>query len=452
MLGWGLAAGGVPLLTLALAQLRESVTLATVLVLFLALVVTTAAVGGSRPAYLAAVSGFLCANWYFTPPFHQLTIAEAEHAVALVVFLGVAAVVSHFVDTAARRSIEAGRARAEARTLARLAATTSEDDPLPSLLGHLRDAFGLQGAAVLRSEGGSWSVEATSGEAAPTCPEDADLVEELPPDAILAVAGTGVAPGDRFVLDAFASQLAAARERRRLQTEARRAQHLAAANELRTALLQAVSHDLRTPLASIKASASSLFQDDVTWSAEETREFARTIIEETDRLIVLVTNLLDMSRVQAGALQPSLEAVGLEEVVPAALASLGRRAEAVDADLDETVPPVRADAALLERTLANLIDNAVRFTPPGGRVRVEAGVFPGRVDVRVIDQGTGIAVRDRDLVFQPFQRSGDHHAGGGVGLGLAVARGFMNAMGGTIEIDDTPGGGTTFVLSLPVAR
>ena len=449
--GWLLALVGLPLLTLVLANLRGSVGLPTVLVLFLAFVVTTAAVGGRQPAFLAAVGGFLCANWFFTPPFHRLTIADAEHGVALVASLGVAAVVSHFVDTAARRSLDAARARHEAQTLAALAATTSEDDPLPSLLRHLLDAFGLDAAAVLRAEGGGWAVEATSGDPAPTGPEDADLVEELPPDAVLAVVGAGIAAADRLVLNAFAAELASARERRRLRAQAKQAQQLLEANELRSALLQAVSHDLRTPLASVKASVSSLCQDDVTWSPEETKEFLATISEETDRLIVLVTNLLDMSRIQAGVVQPKLEAVGLEEVLPAALAGLGRLADAVDADVDESLPPLRADAALLERALANVIGNAARFTPAGRRVRVEAGAFGGRVDVRVIDQGTGIPPVDRERVFQPFQRRGDQHPGGGVGLGLAVARGFVDAMGGTIEIDDTPGGGTTVVLSLPVA-
>jgi two-component system sensor histidine kinase KdpD len=450
-LGWLLAAGGVPLLTVALANLRASVALPTVLVLFMALVVTTAAVGGRPPAVLAAVGGFLSANWYFTPPYHRWTIAEGEHALALAVFLGVAGLVSHFVDAAAHRSLDAARARAEAQTLATLAATTTEDDPLPSLLGHLRDAFRLEAAAVLCRGDGTWVVEVTSGDPAPRRPEDADVVEDLPPDAVLAVVGDGFAAADRPLLKAFAAQLATARERRRLRAEARRAQQLAEANELRSALLQAVSHDLRTPLASIKASVSSLCQVDVSWSAEETEEFLGTITEETDRLITLVTNLLDMSRIQAGVLQPSLETLGLEEVVPAAVASLGRRAEVVDVDLDETLPPVRADAALLERALANLIDNAVRFTPPGRRVRVEAGAFSGRLDVRVVDQGPGIPRSDRERVFQPFQRRGDHHAGGGVGLGLAVARGFANAMGAIIEIDDTPGGGATVVISLPVA-
>jgi two-component system sensor histidine kinase KdpD len=450
-LGWLLAAAGVPLLTLVLANLRATVALPTVLVLFMALVVTTAAVGGSRPAFLAAAGGFLASNWYFTPPYYRWTVAEAEHALALAVFLGVAALVSHFVDAAAHRSIDAARARSEAETLATLAATTSEDDPLPSLLGHLRDAFRLEAAAILSRADGGWSVEATSGERPPTRPDEASFVESLPPDGVLAVVGQGFAAEDRSLLKAFAAELAAARERRRLRAEAGRARHLADANELRSALLQAVSHDLRTPLASIKASVSSLCLDDVEWSAEETREFLGMIGDETDRLITLVTNLLDMSRIQAGALQPSLEAIALEEVVPAAVASLGGRGKVVDVDLDETLPPVRADAALLERAVANVIGNAVSFTPPGQRVRVEAGAFSDRLDLRVVDRGAGIPRLNRERVFQPFQRLGDRHAGGGVGLGLAVTRGFVNAMGGTIEIDDTPGGGTTVVITLPVA-
>lgn len=452
-LGWLTACVGVPVLTLLLANLRTTVALPSVLVLFLALVVTTAAIGGSRPAYGAAVGSFLASNWFFTPPYYRLHVADGENGLALAVFLGVAALVSHFVDTAAHRSLDASRARAEAQTLAALAATTTEDDPLPSLLGHLRDAFGLDGAAVLAERGGAWTVEAKSGERAPTRPEDATLVEPLPPGAVLAVMGNGFAARDRPLLKAFAAELASARERRRLRAEANRAGQLADANELRSALLQAVSHDLRTPLASIKASVSSLCQDDVDWTPEERGEFLGTIAEETDRLITIITNLLDMSRIQAGALQPALQAIGLEEVVPAALASLGGRADVVDVDLDETLPPVRGDAALLERAVANVIGNAVAFTPPGGRVRVEAGAFADRLDLRVVDRGAGIPRADRERVFQPFQRAGDgHRAGGGVGLGLAVTQGFVNAMGGTVEIDDTPGGGTTVVITLSVAR
>jgi two-component system sensor histidine kinase KdpD len=227
---------------------------------------------------------------------------------------------------------------------------------------------------------------------------------------------------------------------------------LAEANELRGALLQAVSHDLRTPLASIKASATSLSQPDVQWSAEDADDFVQTINEETDRLTVLVEHLLDMSRIQAGALQPALRPVMLEEVVPAAVASLGRSAAIVDADLSEALPPVLADAGLLERALANVIANAVRFTPQDHRVRVEAGAFSGHLAISVIDRGPGIARDQRDRVFQPFQRLGDNQPGNGVGLGLAVARGFLTAMGATIEIDDTPGGGTTIIVRIAAAQ
>jgi two-component system sensor histidine kinase KdpD len=286
----------------------------------------------------------------------------------------------------------------------------------------------------------------------PARPEDADLVEALSHDVLLALSGQRIAAEDLVVLNACAAQRAAVLEHGRLRVEASRAHSLAEANELRTALLQAVSHDLRTPLASIKASVTSLCQPEIEWSEEDTAEFLRTINEETDRLTNLVENLLDMSRINAGVLSPTIRPVALEEVVPAALASLGDRAATVDADVSESLPQVLADPALLERVLANIIDNAVRVSPPDKRVRVAAGAYNGQIDLRVIDQGPGIPRQQRDQVFQPFQRFGDSPGGTGVGLGLAVARGFASAMGATLDIDDTPGGGTTIGITLPVAE
>jgi two-component system sensor histidine kinase KdpD len=244
--------------------------------------------------------------------------------------------------------------------------------------------------------------------------------------------------------------LAAAVEAKRLHGEAARAMTLAQANDLRAALLQAVSHDLRTPLSSIKASISSVRQPDVTWAPDQLDEFHATIEEETDRLDGLVANLLDMSRIQAGALRIAIRPVGLEEVVPAALASLGTRGHDVIVETPETLPPVEADPALLERALANLLDNAVTASPSDRPVRIAAGTVADRVDTRIIDQGPGIPRQDRDLVFQPFQRLVDH--GSGTGLGLAIARGFVDAMGGELTLEDTPGGGVTMVISLPRAR
>ena len=449
LIGWGLALAGVPLLTVVLAQLRSSVGLPTVLLLFLALVVTTASVGGRSPAFAAALAGSLAANWYFTPPLHRFTIADPENIVALVVFLGVAGAVSSFVVAAAGRAADAGRARAEAQTLAALAATTREDDPLPALVETVHSAFGLDAVAVLRNEAGRWHVEASAGAPVPTEPGEATLVEALAPDVVLALSGDQIAAEDRYVLNAFSAQLAAVLDRSRLRAEAGRAHVLAEANELRSALLQAVSHDLRTPLAVIKAAASSLQEKDVDWAPDDSEEFISTIVEETDRLIALVANLLDMSRLQVGALQSSLRPVAVDEVVLAALASLGPRASAVDLHLDEPLPPVVADPALLERAVANVVDNAVRWSPPGQPVRIETGAFGDRVDLRIVDRGPGIPMAMREHVFAPFQRLDDTSAGTGVGLGLAVARGFVQAMRGTVEIEDTAGGGATVVISLP---
>jgi two-component system, OmpR family, sensor histidine kinase KdpD len=448
--GWLLTAAGIPLLTLVLVQLRDTTGLPTVLLAYLALVVIVSVVGGTWPALVAAVAAFLCANWFFTPPYYEWTIAEGENVVALFVFLGIALGVSRIVDTAARRATEAARARGHARTLARLAATTGEDDPVPALLESLRSALGLDSVAVLRRDGHGWVAEAEAGEPRITNPRDAETVKELNTDVVLAIDGPNIPAEDLLILNAFADQLAAVLEHGRLRVEAGRAHALADANELRGALLQAVSHDLRTPLASIKACATSLKNRDVTWSEDETAEFVTTIDAETDRLTALVGNLLDMSRVQAGVIRPSMASTPPEEVVLAAVFSLGPRAAIVDVDVPESLPEVYTDPALLERAIANVIDNAVTFSADGGRVRVEATEFGERVEVRVVDRGPGVPALDRERIFQPFQRLGDSQPGG-VGLGMAVAHGFLTAMRATIEIDDTSGGGTTVLISLPVA-
>jgi two-component system sensor histidine kinase KdpD len=453
LLAWLTAVAGLPALTAVLVPMRDDVGLPTILLLYLVLVVVVAALGGLVPAMVSALAGFLIVNRLFTPPIHTWTIAEAENLVALVVFLVVAGVVSAFVSAAARRTAEATRAAAEAETLAGLAGTVAEPDPLPVLVDHLRRAFGLGGVALLRrTNGDGWQAETVAGEAAPRTPAEADDVRPLGRDLVLAVRGSDLAAEDQRVLNAFVAQLAAAIDRRRISAQAAQATALAEANELRSALLQAVSHDLRTPLAGIKASASSLRQLDIAWSDVDRSEFLRTIEDETDRLTALVGNLLDMSRIQAGAVAPRTRPVGLEEVVPAALAGLGERANKVEVDVPESLPPVRADPALLERVVANLVDNSVAHAPEASPVRVEAGEVGSKVLIRIIDRGPGIPPSERDRIFQPFQRLGDNPShGAGVGLGLAVARGFTNAMGGELMVDDTPGGGTTMVIELEVA-
>jgi two-component system sensor histidine kinase KdpD len=452
--GWLLVVVGLPLITVVCANLRGHVGLPSVLLLYLVLAMVVALVGGALPAGVAVLGGFLLANWYFTPPFHQLTITDGDNALALVVYALAAGIVALLVDRVGRSRLRATRLQAEAEALASLAGSLARSGAVGDMLGQLRTTFGFRAAALLARASGGWEVLVSSGPGAPVRPEDADVSRDVGRGVTLALAGGELSGEDERLLNSFAAQVAVANERERLQVEAVRAADLAAANTMRAALLQAVSHDLRTPLASIKASISSLRQRDVEWSSAARDEFESTIEEETDRLGHIIGNLLDMSRVQASALTVELRPVGVEEVVIGAVASLGADARDVVVDVPETVHDVLADPPLLERALANLVGNAVRYAPPDAPVRVRAGevVVAGRsrVDISVIDRGPGIRPADRDLVFQPFQRVVDHRADGrGVGLGLAIARGFVEAMGGDLAIEDTPGGGTTMVVGLP---
>jgi two-component system, OmpR family, sensor histidine kinase KdpD len=450
--GWALAAVGMPVLTVVVTQLAEHVTLPTVLLLYLALVVAIAAVGGLVVGVVSAVAASLLANWFVVPPLHTLSIGDAENIVALVVFVAVALTVSVLVDVVSTRSRQAIRARAESEALARATATlVGEPDPLPDLLDQLRLTFSLDGVALLSHGDDGWSVEASAGAEPPRDPR-AGSRWDLTGDGstVLVVRGPELAAEDQQVLRTFLSQLSLALQRGRLQADAAEAAHLADANALRTALLQAVSHDLRTPLATIKASATSLLQPDVTWNGDERREFIKAIDTQADRLNRVVGNLLDMSRLQAGVIQAVNRPVFLEDVVAQALASLADT-EDIDVAVPETIPPVEADPALLERVVANVVANALAWSPADTPVRVEAGEVNGRVHLRVIDRGPGIAPENRAKVFEPFQRLGDRSSLAGVGLGLAVSRGFVQAVGGDLRLDDTPGGGLTVVIDLPEA-
>jgi len=447
-IGLALAVAGPPLLTVVLDQLRGHLGLPSIFLLFLLLVVGVSAVGGLWPAVIAAVGGFLLVNYYFTPPLYEFTVSEGENVLALSVFLAVAVIVSGFVALAARRAAEGARARSEAEALLRLAGSS----PATAVLESLRRVLGLDGAAVLHRTEGGWRIDAASGDHVPESPESATRTVALDASHVLALSGVPVRSEDQHVLDAFARELTASVELGELQAEAKSVGTLAAANELRAALLSAVSHDLRSPIAAVKASVTSLLQQDVEWTPDAEREFLRTIDEETDRLADLVANLLDMSRLQAGALDISATPVGLEEVVPAALRSLGIGDSSVELDVSESLPRVLADPGLLERALANVISNAIRFSPPGRHARVTAGAVDGIVDVRVVDRGPGVPSEERSSMFVPFQRLGDSSHGEGVGLGLAVAKGFVEAMGGEIEVEDTPGGGLTVVVRLRAAE
>jgi two-component system sensor histidine kinase KdpD len=265
---------------------------------------------------------------------------------------------------------------------------------------------------------------------------------------LLALKGPGLTAEDREILAAFAAQLATALESDRLHAEAAQADSLAKVDQLRSALLAAVSHDLRTPLASIKAASTSLLSDHLQFDPDESRVLLQTIDDETDRLNALVENLLDMSRLQTGAMEILRHYTEVDQIVASAITTVGARAAGVTVNIEHPLPRICTDPLLLERALANLIDNGL-IHGGGAGLRIEAGLVAGRVDIRVIDRGPGIRPEDRERIFRPFHRRGDPDQLGGAGLGLAVARGFVQAVGGDLDVDDTPGGGATMVVRIP---
>jgi two-component system, OmpR family, sensor histidine kinase KdpD len=460
--GLAIAAAGLPLLTLGLAAVRGHLSLPSDILLFLLAVVAVALVGGVYPALFAAIGGSLLLNYYFVPPIHRFTIAEWENVLALVAYVIVALAVSVVVDIAARRTRLAARAGADAELLSNLAGGMLRGErALGDLLERLRETFALGSVTLLerrpetpltpgrQQDPSCWRIVGTVG-GEPVCtPDGGDA--EIPVDEDLALVLRGRTPSaaDRRVLEAFAAQAAVALRQRRLTEEAERARPLAAAYRMRTALLTAVSHDLRSPLASAKAAVESLRTPEVRWSEEERAELLATAEESLMRLDRLVANLLDMSRLQAGVLGVSAQPVAVQEVLPHAVDELG--APDIALRIPDDLPEAVADPVLLERVLANVISNAVQHSPPGEPVLVTASAHAGQVELRIIDRGPGIPQADRDRVFQPFQRLGDRDNDTGVGLGLALSRGLMEAMNGTLTPEDTPGGGLTMIITLPAA-
>ncbi|MFJ3586620.1 ATP-binding protein [Streptomyces sp. NPDC090127] len=447
--GWLTGIAGPALLTLLLTHIDADLGLANDMLLFLALTVAAALLGGLLPALASAAFGSFLLNWFFTPPLHRVTIADPKNIVAIAVFFGVAVAVASVVDLAARRTHQAARLRAESEVLSYLAGSVLRgESSLDALLERVRETFSMESVALLERESDvePWTRAASVGQHPAARPEDADV--DMPVGEHLALALTGrVLPAeDRRVLGAFAAQAVVVLDRQRLVDEAEQARKQAEGNKIRTSLLAAVSHDLRTPLAGIKAAVSSLRSDDVDWSEEDRAELLAGIENGADRLDHLVGNLLDMSRLQTGTVTPLIRPIDLDEVVPMALG--GVPDGSAELDIPETLPMVEVDKGLLERVVANVVENAVKYSPDGTPVNVSASALGDRVELRVVDQGPGVPDESKERIFEPFQRYGDAPRGSGVGLGLAVARGFVEAMGGTIAAEDTPGGGLTMTLTL----
>jgi two-component system sensor histidine kinase KdpD len=462
--GFILAVAALPTLTALLLAGDGDVSLSTDILGFLLLVVAVALVGGLLPALLAAVGAFLLLNYFFTPPVLRFTVAERENLLALFAFLVVAVSLSTVVDVAARRTREASKARAEAATLFTLAGSVLRGSrSVPALLEQVRETFALKSVTLLERRpealGGpdlehtnqAWSVVAYVGSPICLAPGDGDAEVHVDESSTLVLSGHPLAAQDRRVLEAFAAQATVALRQGRLEEAAATAGSLAEVDRLRTALLSAVSHDLRTPLSSAKAAVGTLRMSDLPLSEDDQGELLATAEESLDRLSGLVENLLDMSRLQAGALALAIQPIDVADIISAALTSLGPAGVGVVIRLPEETPEVQADPALLERAVANLVQNAARHSPPGAPPQITANAYGSAVDIRVIDCGPGVPETDWDQIFQPFQRLGDRDNTSGVGLGLALSRGLVEAMSGTLTPGATPGGGLTMTISLPTA-
>jgi two-component system sensor histidine kinase KdpD len=494
LVGYVLAVALMPLLTLVLANLRGHLNLTSNVLVFLGGVVAVALVGGFIPALLAAVAGSLLLNYYFTPPLYKFTIGDPNNALALVIFVAVGLAVSSVVDTAARRTKQAARASAESELLATTAGSVLRgQQAMSAVLDRVREAFGMDSVTLLertdaaaeqavagasgtaaisgppqaldgqsRAAGpgvaqqgsprpGRWTAISVAGEPAVSRPEEADAEMPVSDTLVLALRGRTLPATDRRVLGAFAVYAAVALEQGRLTAAAEAARPIAEADRVRTALLAAVSHDLRTPLASAKAAVTSLRSHDIEWDAEDHDELLATADESLDKLSHLVDNLLDMSRLQAGALAVFPRPADLSEIVARSLDDIGPDARSVSVDIPHDLPEVAVDPGILERVIANLTANALRYSPAGQPPALTGSALHDRVELRIIDRGPGIPLENRNQMFVPFQRLGDTDNTTGVGLGLALSRGLTEAMGGTLEPDETPGGGLTMTLSLPAA-
>jgi len=489
------AVAGVGVVTTAVAALLISPPIATVAMLYLVAVLAAAVSMGRGPAIVSALAAFVCFNWFFVEPIHHLTVADPRDLVVLFVFLLVAVVTGQLGAGQRGRAEEARSRERETALLYEQARSLGEnalDQALPVIALQLQShfaadavaievqgsaprSFGAGGAVLVqqltRSDSSREVLEPGGGQsrwirvAPPTRPTGAigARVATVP----LRIAGRRVgalhiarsdsgrfAPREARLLDAVGTQLASAIDRDALHRQAIDAEVLRRTDVLRTALLDAVSHDLRTPLSSILASASSLRESDIDWTASERDELLRAIEEEARRLDRLVRNLLDASRIQAGELRPTREwhdAAALIDDVVTRMRPLLREHTVVSSAADD-LPPVRLDYIAIDQVLTNLIENAAKFAPAGTDIEIACVGSDGSLRFEVSDRGPGVPAASVARAFEPFARA--HVAAGisGVGLGLAITKRLVEAHGGSIWYEPRPGGGSRFIFALPIQQ
>ncbi|HUL85891.1 MAG TPA: ATP-binding protein [Actinomycetota bacterium] len=474
--GYVVAVVGPIALAFVLVPFRDSLRSSTVGFAFVVIVVIAASLGRVGPGIVASIEGFLIFNFFFLPPFGTFVIERPEDVTALFVFLGLSILISILFARAAERADAAEAREAELRTLQELSRDLVVQGPgeetYRALLEHLVGEFGFDAGSLFVQEQGeglveSMAVGAEAGMITPTWDPSSSgrAPERLPLSVGRRNLGLIVLVGERPPLDAPESrviravcdQLALVLERDRLLRTATEAEIFRQTDQIRRSMLAAVSHDLRSPLAAIKASVTDLLDPEVERPPGEQLEVLRTIDTETDRLDMLVANLLDMSRIEAGVLQAKPESVDLAEVVTKEVDGAAVRWPGIHVDvaIDERHASASADPVFLDRVLSNLLDNAARASIEAGRMEVEVRVggrgSDGATVVRVVDHGHGVDPVAREQLFYPFYRLEGRTSKLGPGLGLAISKGFVDLMGGELWIEDTSGGGATFAFSLPGA-
>ncbi|WP_354146370.1 DUF4118 domain-containing protein [Arthrobacter sp. 754] len=464
-----LAVGLPPALQFFLEQLPHD-QLSTDMLVQLTGVIAVALLGGLWPALVAAVLAGLTVNYFSVRPVGSLTVIDPEHVLALLIFVLVGVAVSLVVDRSARLSKEAWRAGNEASVLGELSRrAVAEGNSIPAFLDQVREHFQVAGAGLwVRQQAGergghpvrrpeSWALREYSGASRPAVPDQTNIAEQLDGERMLTLTGRELSQDERRLLAAFGAHLLAMIQREELSASQRENLRLAEGNKMRTSILRAVSHDLRTPLAGIKLAASSLRDRSIRFSPAEEEELLATIESGADRLDRLVSNLLDMSRITADAVSPLIRPVHWADAVGEALRGLD--SDRLRLLLPDNMPPVDADPGMLERVIANLVENALKYAPDsdvvisgsvGGAGSATIGDTPAS-ELTVVDHGRGIPAEDVLAMFRPFQRADDTNPGTGIGLGLAVAKGFTEAMGGVLLAEPTPGGGLTMVVRLPLS-
>jgi two-component system sensor histidine kinase KdpD len=475
LLGWAIAAAGSIALTATLIPIRENLTPLSKGFFFLIVVVGAAWAGGLGPGILAAFLGFALFNFFFLPPYDTFVIARGEHVVVLFVFLGISVLISLAVARASERAEAAEGREAELRLLQDLSSTLVEIPPgaeaYRALLGQLLERFGFEAAALFVQDEGEvrglreeltvgaepGSIQVRSDPTAAGRPQERlalSIASRVVGLVVLCGDRSPLTPAESRVLRSVCDQLALVIERDRLLRTATRAEVYRQSDEMRRALLGAVSHDLRTPLAAIKTSVTDLLDEEVDHSDEDRLEALQAIDRESDRLNDLIANLLDMSRIELGVLKPRAASVGIGETIDAAADAIRARWPVVEIrpSVDDVV--VRADPVFLERVVGNLLENAARAASTATEPVVE--IVGDRVGerrvVRVRDHGPGLDEKSKEALFYPFYRLDGRNVRLGPGLGLAIAKGFLSLMDGEIWVEETPGGGATFAFSLPSAE